>query len=324
MNVSGNVTFYAGAKANTQTKDTRMEETKKKGLEKGAFFAGELNKDLFANKILEKKKEAQKKAMRVVGDAWESDRQIDEDLQERRDLISTLHQENQQAQSRINEINQRQEALKEEYGITEDSQEQKDLELLRREKQMLTNPESGERLSMDELKYVWKLREEGLTDYQQKQLSLDGEKSHFQSIIDANQKTILEETAIIRGVRQERLKHHTMVEARNQAEEILDAASREIMGMLMEEAKEYVDEKSEENQEKAEKLEEKQEQMEEFIEAQKEKQDETEEIWEEIPVEEILDMGQLKDEVKQEVKKIISNMNLVVEDIKGAMVDESL
>ena len=34
MNVSGNVTFYAGAKANTQTKDTRMEETKKKGLEK--------------------------------------------------------------------------------------------------------------------------------------------------------------------------------------------------------------------------------------------------------------------------------------------------
>ena len=132
-------------------------------------------------------KEAQKKAMRVVGDAWESDRQIDEDLQERRDLISTLHQENQQAQSRINEINQRQEALKEEYGITEDSQEQKDLELLRREKQMLTNPESGERLSMDELKYVWKLKEEGLTDYQQKQLSLDGEKSHFQSIIK-NQK----------------------------------------------------------------------------------------------------------------------------------------
>ena len=115
-----------------------------------------------------------------------------------------------------------------------------------------------------------------------------------------------------------------MVDARNQAEKILDAASREIMGMLMEEAKEYVDEKSEENQEKAEKLEEKQEQMEEFIEAQKGKQDETEEIWEEIPVEEILDMGQLKDEVKQEVKKIISNMNLVVEDIKGAMVDESL
>ena len=33
------------------------------------------------------------------------------------------------------------------------------------------------------------------------------------------------------------------------------------MGMLMEEAKEYVDEKSEENQEKAEKLEEKQEQI---------------------------------------------------------------
>lgn len=35
-------------------------------------------------------------------------------------------------------------------------------------------------------------------------------------------------------------------------------------------------------------------------------------------------MGQLRDEIKQEVQKIVSEMKLVEEDIKGAMVDKSI
>ncbi len=324
MNVSGNVTFYMGDRTNIQNEaeNIKAEEVRNKRLEKGSLFIGDMNKDLFSNEILEKKKEARKKAMKVVGDAWESDRQIDNDLQERRDLISALDQENKEAQSQINELNQRQEELMQKFGITEDSQEQKDLELLRREKQMLTG--EGESLSREELKYVWKLKAEGLTEYQQRQLALDGEKDHFQTIIDKNNQTIVEENAIIRGIRLERLKHHTMVDAQKQADDILDAASKEVIGILMEEAKEHVDKESEENQEKAEALEEKKEEMNEFIESQQEKREETEEILEEVPVEEILSMSQLKDEVKQEVKKIVSEMKLVAEDIKGAMVDKSL
>ena len=326
MNIARNLTFYAGPQNSTQTKQEkeRIEGHKEKQLEKGNLFAGSLNQELFSNQILEKKKEARKKAMQVVGDAWEGDRRIDEDIQERRDLINGLEEENARLQSEIKEINQTQEALKEEYGISEDSQEEKDLELIRREKQMLTNPDSGESLTIDELKYVWKLKAEGLTDYQRKQLDLDASKDHFQSAINENKKMILEENAIIRGIRQERLKHHAIVDAQNEAEEILDAASKEIIGMLMEESKEYVDAKSEENQEKAETLEKKREEQEKFIEAQQEKKDEAEELLEDMPVEELLDMGQLKDEVKQEVQKIVSEMKLVAEDIKGAMVDESV
>ena len=39
-------------------------------------------------------------------------------------------------------------------------------------------------------------------------------------------------------------------------------------------------------------------------------------------MEEMIHMGQLKDEIKQEVQKIVSEMKLVAEDIKGAVVDQ--
>ena len=38
----------------------------------------------------------------------------------------------------------------------------------------------------------------------------------------------------------------------------------------------------------------------------------------------MVELDQLKDEVKQEVQKIVNDMKLVVEDIKGAMVDKTL
>ena len=82
--------------------------------------------------------------------------------------------------------------------------------------------------------------------------------------------------------------------------------------------------KKKEEQERAEKLEEVQEEKEAFIEKQKEKREETEKLLENMPIEELVHMGQLKDEIKQEIKNIVSEMKLVVEDIKGALVDESV
>ena len=55
-----------------------------------------------------------------------------------------------------------------------------------------------------------------------------------------------------------------------------------------------------------------------------EKKEETEEVLENMPMEDMIHMGQLKDEIKQEIQKIVSEMKLVEEDIKGAMVDKSI
>lgn len=319
MKISNSQTVFSGEsiKHNNQI----CEEQRKKE-ERTDFFAGNLNQDLFENKLLEKKREAREKAMKVVGDAFEADKQIDNDLQERKDKITALEQENQKLQSQTNEISERQDALMEQYGITEDSQEQKDLELLRKKDKWLSG--KGEALTKEEFEQAKKLESGELTEYQKRQREWDAEKSHFQKDIDKNKEEILVENAIIRGTKLERLKNAPMVKAQKEADAILDASSKEIVNMIMEETKDTLEEKSEEEQEKAEKLEEKQKEQEAFIEKQKEKRKETEELLEHMPMEEMIHMGQLKDEIKQEIKNIVSEMKLVAEDIKGAVIDQNI
>ena len=66
------------------------------------------------------------------------------------------------------------------------------------------------------------------------------------------------------------------------------------------------------------------EEQEAFIEKQKDKREEAEELLESMPMKEMLHMEQLKDEIKQEIKNIVSEMKLVAEDIKGAVVDKNI
>lgn len=319
MRISNNHSIFIGEsiKQEEQIKDKKHQQEGRTD-----FFAGGLNQNLFENKLLQKKKEAQEKALKVVGDAFSGDTEIDNDILERKERIASLEQENQKLQSQINDINERQNELMEQYGITADSQEQKELELLRKKDKWLSG--EGEALTEEEFKHAAKLEKEGLTDYQKRQREWDGEKKHFQGEMEKNKLAILEENAIIRGTKLERLKHAPMVKAQKEAKGILDAASKEMIGMMIEEAKDTIEEESREEQEKAEKLEEKQDEQEVFIEKQKEKREETEELLENMPMKEMLNMGQLKEEIKQEIKNIVNEMKLVAEDIKGALVDESL
>ena len=319
MRISNHQNIFIGE---TIKQENQVREGQHKKEERTDFFAGNLNQDLFENKLLQKKKEAQEKAMKVVGDAFTGDREIDNDILERREKIAALEQENEKLQKQINDISKRQNELMEQYGITADSQEQKDLELLRKKDRCLRG--EREELTQEEYERISELESNGLTEYQKRQREWDAEKNHFQKDLDKNKEEILVENAIIRGTKLERLKHAPMVKAQKEADAILDAASKEIIGMIMEEVKDTIDEEAKEEQEKAEKLEEKQEEKEAFIEKQKEKREETEEILENMPMEELVHMGQLKDEIKQEIKHIVSEMKLVAEDIKGAMVDESV
>lgn len=319
MKISNNHTIFMGENIKQENQIHHKQHKKE---ERTNYFAGNLNQDLFENKLLQKKKEAREKAMKVIGDAFKGDKQIDNDLQERRDKISSLEEENQKLQNQINEIGKRQDALMEQYGITADSQEQKDLELLRKKDKWLRG--EGEALTKEEFERVSQLENEELTDYQKRQREWDAEKKHFQKDIDKNNEEIFLENAIIKGTKLERLKHSPMVKAQKEAEAILDASSKEIIGMIMDEAKDTIDEKNKEAQEKAEKLEEKQEEQEAFIEKQKEKREENEELLENMPIQEMIQMGQLKEEIKQEIKNIISEMKLVAEDIKGAVVDKNI
>jgi chromosome segregation ATPase len=313
MKIEQHSTIYMGENKNSTNAADDKEKSGKKG---NVIYVGKGTQNSSFDQIAAKRKEAKKKAMKVIRDAWAGDQAIEDDLQQRRDKISSLREENGELRSNLRDINDAQDALKEQYGITEDSQEEKDLEILRKEKNFTA--------SGDEMMYALKLRAEGLSDYQSRQLELDDQKDHFQKKLDKNNQSIIEENAIVRGIRLEKLKSDPMVDAQKQADAIEDAASQEIIGMLMDDAKEQIDQKSEEKQEQAEEAKENKEEQEELIEKQKEKKDDLEELIEDMPMDELLSMSRTKNEALQEVKNMLSKMKLVEEDIKGAAVDEEV
>lgn len=274
MKISENITIYAGMENKVAGNEGKPEETRGKSI-----FAGDLNNTLFEDRIEQRRKEAQEQAMKVVSDAWEGDRAIDEDLENRRSHITELRKEMKGTQDRMQEITEMQKQMQEEYGVAPDSQEMQDLE---EEKKAL------------------------LEDY------------------NACMKNIKVEIGTISATKLERLKHHPMVDAQKQAEEILADVSKEIIGMAVEDAREHLDEEQEKREEQAEALKEERKEQENFIEAQKEKKKEAEELVKEMPVEEMISLEQVKTDVQKQVQNIMDKMKLVAEDMKGAVVDQNV
>lgn len=279
----------SGAVQNQNKKDGRK-----------SIFGGNLNETL--DLIAKKREEAQKKAMKVVSDAFRNEQKVDKDLEKRSEHICELRQELKDANEQWQELEARKEELKEMYGVTEDNS--------------------------------------GNAEYQERVAELSEQQEAFGEEMEQARKGIREEAAIIRGVKQERLKTHPMLDAMNQKEEILDAASDEIMGMLVEEGKKHIEEKTEENKEKAEELQEEKEKQEEQIQAVKEKVEEMEAFVEETKasnqgkqtkneqmensIYQMVELEEIKVDVQKEVESIVDKMALVIEDIKGACVDQKL
>ena len=152
-------------------------------------------------------------------------------------------------------------------------------------------------------------------------MQLNGQIGGYQLATLKAEAGIEEENAAIRGIREERRKVHPMADAQKQAEEVMEAARDEIIGMVMEEAKDHIDEEQEKREEQAEALKEKKEEQEEIQEKRKEREEELEELIEDMPVEEMADLDQTMEEVKQQIRKVLNEVNLTAEDIKGAQVD---
>lgn len=280
---------------------------------KGTFFAGNLNQT--NNPIEEKRKKAQQKALKVINDTFLNEKKLDNDLQERADKIKELEASNQDAMKELQKIDEAKKELQESYGIEADSQEQKDLELLekRRDSKKI---DSNITLTEEDEERLKEIDAAGLTEYQQRSLDMDKGGTMYQDTIAQNKKKIMEENAIIRGTKLERLKSSPMAKATDTAEDIMDAASKEIIGMLLEEAKEHVDEVQKEEQEKAEEKAEKEQEQEEKIAEAKEEKLENEKA--------ILQSASDTDEVQKELQDIAKKMKLLEEDLKGIAVDENI
>lgn len=121
----------------------------------------------------------------------------------------------------------------------------------------------------------------------------------------------------IRDTKLERLKKDPMVKASKEADAIMEAAGDEVLGMLIAEAKDHIDEEQEKREEQAEKIEEKKEAEEELIEKKDEREEELKELTESI-------QDPKTDGVQKEIEEMMEQLKLIEEDLKGAKVDTKL
>ena len=256
--------------------------------EKTRLFAGGIGmQNPLDTQIEEKRATAMEKAKKLIGDVFAAEKSVDDDLTMRANHIKESEQAIVNANKELEKFEEEKEKLKEQYGVTGDEPE----EMLPTE---------------------YKLQRDELTRY--------GEPQY--QVINEAKKVIEEERKIIAAVTLERLKTDPMISASEQAEELLASAEDEIAGMVMDAAVENLQEKAEEAKEKQEAEEEKAELEETKRKEREERRKELE--LSDVPVQELLNLEQVRGELKHEVNQMLTEMKLLAEDIKGSMVDEEL
>ena len=371
----------SSARARAQERAGRNGQEQKRN----TIFMGDLN--VKKDPITQRKQYAQQKALKMVSDAWDVDRKIDQNIQDIRDKLRQLEDEYVENLGYIAEGEAQKEQLRQQYNVAPDSQEQKDLELLQKKADYMRHPdevtlteeerarlkaissrppetkEEAELLQRKAdaekfgLSVEWTEEEEALlkemegvplTEYQERCLKIDGYQKIYETRNDVIKDQIAGYNGSIRATRLERLKFHEMQKAQKKAEEVMEAAGKEIIGMLMEEAKDHVDEEMEETKEEAEEKAEEEAGQEEKIEERKEDtakleqrideahreneaREELRREAEERSREDAVLLGDIMEagmgtgglsDVKFDVKNMLHKMKLLEEDLKGSIVDE--
>lgn len=310
---------------------------------KQTIFGGNLN--ISNDPIAMRREQAQKQAWKVVQNAWANDKSVDESVQMRREHYAELEGLHKEAVNELSEISDDKEVLRELYNVNQDSKEQQDLELLEKE-QDYKNGVSVESFTKEELDRLAQLHQQPLTEYQERALELNDRAGTLTIQIRDISYQMQDDTADIRSIRQERLKSNPMLEAQQTKDAIMEAANEEIKGMLVQEAKEHMDEVREEAEEKAEKSMEKQEEQEEqleeikleramrqaMIEGTKEAAEKAAAMARQseapnIDTSEMVELAAGKDvtkDVGQSLDEIKSSMKLLEADLKGIKVNEEI
>lgn len=311
--------------AETASKSTAKSAASSKGTNSQSISINANELTLTSDPISEKRKKAQKQAMKLIEDAFTSEKKVDADLDERRAHIKDLQAEKLQANKDIKELEAEREELRKQYGVPEDSEEQEELKLLEKESQAkLKAPHAN--LTKEEYEKLAKIHAKGLTEYQQRSMErYDSEIGKKNAIYDMDEEVKFE-NQVISTTKIERLKTHTLEDAEKQAENLMDATNKEIFSMIVDEAKEHIDEKQQEEKDKAEARKEKQEELEARLDVAKERREKEEELTEDIleGYQQIQGSSSDLDSAKQEIKNMMSKLGLIEDDLKGAVVNENL
>ncbi|MBD5533198.1 MAG: hypothetical protein HDQ98_13565 [Lachnospiraceae bacterium] len=254
-----------------QDEQAQGAEGKKQGKTKSVQMGAPMQQ----NPVQEKKEAALRKARKIVSDVFDEDNKVALDMEKRRANIKKLQGESREAQTELNKINNQKAEWKKEYGVADDSEEQKDLELLEKRQDSEAHG-SGIILSIEENERLAEIDAKGLTEYQQRCLEVNKDAGTYRSIIESNKPQIKAENDAIYGMKQSILAkpyEQGMGFAQDTAEDIKLAASKEAAYGMINEVKDKVDEETKEAQEKAEERKAEKEEKEEKLEARKEQEE---------------------------------------------------
>ncbi|MCM1175402.1 MAG: hypothetical protein NC341_10175 [Blautia sp.] len=335
-----NLMVHQNENAQARREARKHGNSQKKGMKNGSINMSELNGKM--DSLLKRRQRAQARAMKAINDAWAGERKIQMGIDESNARIQEYQNIASEERDAIIGFREKKAQLMEEYGVEEDSGEYE--ALLEKQRQALEDPEVV--LTTAEQERLVQLGE-----YQERAGAIDDEIERHELEVYKAESVIVGENASIRAVKLENLKHHPMLDAQQEAEKIMKAASQEAIGMLTGEAQEHIEEELEEKKEEAEKRAEEKEEQEEKIEERKEKREELQEKIE-IRQEENREMEEIKDEqrenareqadiiedaqiystnqsalpskVQTEIKALLQKMKLLDEDIKGAEIDDVL
>jgi hypothetical protein len=298
QNESDKPSLYEARKNIRVTNSTEPAIAKKTSDKKHAtntIFAGSLS--INQDPIADKKLQSQKQAMKTILDKFNQDHSIDQGLETRREHQKELSADMKLASDQISNLNKMKQQFKEAYGITEDSEEQKSLELL--EKSMFTTKE----LTKEEMKQLEVMGP--LTDYQKTVLRYDAMEDIWKQRVEKAQNGIISESKTIAAINVARLKTHPMVDAQKEAAAIIEEANKEVIGIIVQQTKENVDAEQDKNIEEARKQQE----------ATNPSNDNKPK-----PVEEEI----LQEQLLMDIKSIVDRQKMLEEDIKGIIVNEQV
>ncbi|MCI8876840.1 MAG: hypothetical protein HFI77_12640 [Lachnospiraceae bacterium] len=298
---------------------------------RNTLFGGNLfqngNDMTVQERIAQKRQLYVKQGTKMVKDADKTERKIDKSIDDARNQVKETVDLLGEYQKKIGEIDDKLAQAKEEFEVEDDSQEQKDLEILL--KQQRQGSGMGEPMTKEEMQRYDEIKGQ-LTDYQKIALEAYKERDHYTKQVGKAEIKIQAINQAIRQIKIDRPASQVMQDAQRNKEDLMEAASKEIQGMLMEDAKDKIDEKAEEIQEAAEKREEKKEELEERLEAVKEDKEETEEAAESAAetaqemAKQIIDSDALNTSVDEEVKKKMEELQKHLEELKGIVIDTNV
>ena len=303
--------IYVNVKSTNEKVEKQEEKEQRK-----TIYAADTKIMQQINDMGDVKVKAQKDAMRKLLQQFFNDMDMEQGLKDIENENEILNGKIQENREKIGTIDKLKQDLMDEYNITEDSDEYKQLQEIEKvfsPRNIFTEKGSEHFAQMD------------LTEFQRGCMVLDGMKDYYSQQININQEQVKGNNEALNKAKVEMNKNDGMIGAVKEAEKILEDSSKSTVGKLMQLAVDQIDKKVEEAKEDKKKAEEKQEEKEKLIETSHETEEEKRTRKSNENIIDSSSEGE-KDltEIQNKLSKLAEENQMLEDDIKGILLDTSL